>query len=107
MDNLECNGTEGTLENCKFDGWGKHSCGDGEVAAVRCEDQWSNKEEGMIIKALGESMIIEVLGEQSMIKLIMEIMEPRARWSTASLMGRVSTAAVTERWRQFLVKTSG
>ena len=95
MDNLECNGTEGTLEYCKFDGWGKHSCGDGEVAAVRCEDQWSNKEEGMII---------EVLGEQSMIKLIME---PRARWCTASSMGGVSTALGTGRWRPFGVETSG
>ena len=42
-----------------------------------------------------------------MIKRIKEIMEPRARWSTASSMGKVSTAAVTERWRPFVVKTSG
>lgn len=42
MDNLHCNGTEGSLEYCKFDGWGKHNCDNGEDAGVRCEDQWSN-----------------------------------------------------------------
>ena len=76
------------------------------MAAVRCEDQWSNKEEGMIIEALGESKIIEVLGEQSMIKLVMEIMEPRARLSIARSMGGVSTALGTENRRPFVVKTS-
>ena len=36
MDELECNGTEGSLEYCKFAGWGTHNCRHTEDVGVDC-----------------------------------------------------------------------
>ncbi|XP_048011968.1 scavenger receptor cysteine-rich type 1 protein M130-like [Megalobrama amblycephala] len=38
MESVACRGSESTLKNCKSDGWGKHDCGHGEDAGVRCSD---------------------------------------------------------------------
>ncbi|CAG0916011.1 unnamed protein product [Notodromas monacha] len=37
MDNLECDGTETTLAECRFNGWGLSNCGPQEAAGVICE----------------------------------------------------------------------
>jgi len=37
MDNLECDGTEKSILNCRFDGWGKHDCKETEGAGVICD----------------------------------------------------------------------
>ena len=36
LDELSCNGTESSLEECGHDGWGNHDCFDWEVAGVEC-----------------------------------------------------------------------
>ncbi|XP_061876055.1 scavenger receptor cysteine-rich type 1 protein M130-like [Colius striatus] len=36
MDDVTCNGTESALSDCKYEGWGKHDCDEGEEAGVIC-----------------------------------------------------------------------
>ncbi|KFP33276.1 Scavenger receptor cysteine-rich type 1 protein M130, partial [Colius striatus] len=36
MDDVTCNGTESALSDCKYEGWGKHDCNQGEEAGVIC-----------------------------------------------------------------------
>ncbi|KAF6214051.1 hypothetical protein GE061_011782 [Apolygus lucorum] len=36
MDNVYCDGNEGILKKCRFDGWGKNDCGPDEAAGVIC-----------------------------------------------------------------------
>ncbi|XP_071446908.1 uncharacterized protein [Hetaerina americana] len=37
MDDVECIGTESSLSECRFPGWGDHNCGPEEVAGVVCK----------------------------------------------------------------------
>lgn len=37
MDNLYCDGTEKSVADCRFDGWGKSDCTENEAAGVICE----------------------------------------------------------------------
>lgn len=36
MDDMQCNGNETTLSDCKFGGWGKSDCDATEAAGVVC-----------------------------------------------------------------------
>ena len=38
LDNLQCNGTESSLEFCVSRQWGRHNCGHAEDAGVECID---------------------------------------------------------------------
>ena len=42
MDNLQCNGTEMSLEFCPFREWGRHNCDHGEDAGIQCNAQMPN-----------------------------------------------------------------
>lgn len=37
MDNLNCDGTEDSIEYCQGNGWGEHNCGHGEDVGIICE----------------------------------------------------------------------
>ena len=37
LDNVECTGSEDSLDKCPHAGWVNHNCGHGEDAGVRCE----------------------------------------------------------------------
>ncbi|XP_069120541.1 galectin-3-binding protein B-like [Argopecten irradians] len=37
LSNLVCDGTESRLDDCRFDGWGEHSCRHWQDVAVSCE----------------------------------------------------------------------
>lgn len=36
MDNMQCNGNETEIINCRFEGWGKNDCDASEAAGVVC-----------------------------------------------------------------------
>ncbi|XP_033749249.1 scavenger receptor cysteine-rich type 1 protein M130-like [Pecten maximus] len=36
MDNLNCNGTEDDIQDCRFNGWGSNDCSHGEDVGVSC-----------------------------------------------------------------------
>lgn len=37
MDNMQCDGNETEIKNCRFDGWGKNDCEASESAGVVCK----------------------------------------------------------------------
>ena len=37
LDNVQCLGTEASLDRCPNNGWGNHNCRHSEDAGVRCE----------------------------------------------------------------------
>ncbi|XP_023248280.1 uncharacterized protein LOC106641736 [Copidosoma floridanum] len=37
VDQLKCHGSESTIRECDFEGWGKHDCDPGEAAGVVCK----------------------------------------------------------------------
>ena len=42
LDNLNCVGTELTIENCAHNGWGNHNCFHDEDAGVQCAVSYGN-----------------------------------------------------------------
>ena len=38
MDNVDCVGTEASITECQFNGWGQHNCTDRPDAGVICDD---------------------------------------------------------------------
>jgi len=36
LDDVQCNGTEGSIVDCQHSGWGNHNCGYGEEVSVSC-----------------------------------------------------------------------
>ena len=38
LDNLQCNGTESSLEYCVSSQWGENNCGHSEDAGIECRD---------------------------------------------------------------------
>ena len=44
MDNLFCTGSENVIQDCAFDGWKKHDCGQNEAAGVVCRKNQQNND---------------------------------------------------------------
>jgi len=38
LDDLQCSGSETSLDNCTHGGWGVHNCGHGEDVSIRCDN---------------------------------------------------------------------
>ena len=36
MDDLQCDGSETDISNCRFAGWGSNNCGHGQDVSVAC-----------------------------------------------------------------------
>ena len=44
LDNVNCAGSEDSIENCPHNGWGSHNCGHHEDASVVCSSKYASSD---------------------------------------------------------------
>jgi len=44
LDNVNCAGSEDSIENCPHNGWGSHNCGHHEDASVVCSSKYARSD---------------------------------------------------------------
>ena len=44
LDNVNCAGSEDSIENCPHNGWGSHNCGHHEDASVICSSKYASSD---------------------------------------------------------------